>query len=328
MAKSLWQLLTNHVNYINNISIEKNLNYLELIDALRNGFCKPPIVPSRLHYSIDNPAKHNENTLLIMSAWNPGQQIGIKIVTVAPENKSYNLESINGLYLLMNAVTGIPQAILDAKPITNWRTACASALASQYLSRPDSSTLLLIGTGTLATYLIKAHCSVRPIKKVLIWGRNSSKAENIKDQLKDSNLNIEVINKIKDGITQADIVCCATLSETPLIFGNDLKEGQHLDLIGAYKPNMREVDDNTILSGDIYVDNIEMAPKETGDLCIPISQGTISLEDIKGDLFDLCSNKIDGRTSEKSITIFKSVGHALEDLIAANLVVNNIKKHE
>jgi len=316
------------MDYINNISIESNLNYLELIDALRDGFCKPPIVPSRLHYSIDNLAKRNENTLLIMPAWYPGKQMGIKIVTVAPENKAYNLESINGLYLLMNAVTGIPQAILDAKPITNWRTACASALASQYLSRTNSSTLLLIGTGTLATYLIKAHCSVRPIKKVLVWGRSTTKAEHIKSQLSDLNLDVEIINIIKDRISGADIVCCATLSETPLIFGNDLRQGQHLDLIGAYKPEMREVDDNTILSGDIYVDNIEMAPKETGDLFIPITEGTIALEDIKGDLFDLCSNKIDGRTSEKTITIFKSVGHALEDLIAANLVVNNIKKHE
>jgi len=162
----------------------------------------------------------------------------------------------------------------------------------------------------------------------LVWGRSTTKAEHIKSQLSDLNLDVEIINIIKDRISEADIVCCATLSETPLIFGNDLRQGQHLDLIGAYKPEMREVDDNTILSGDIYVDNIEMAPKETGDLFIPITEGTISLEDIKGDLFDLCSNKIDGRTSEKTITIFKSVGHALEDLIAANLVVNNIKKHE
>lgn len=315
------------MDYIDKISIENNLDYLGLVDALRHGFREPPVVPSRLHYSVDNP-NHTENTLLIMPAWNPGKQIGIKIVTVAPENKTHNLESINGLYLMLNAVTGIPQAILDAKPITNWRTACASALASQYLSRENSSTLLLIGTGTLATYLVKAHCAVRPIKKVLIWGRNSSNAEHIKSQLKDSYLDIEIINNIESRVSEADIVCCATLSETPLLFGKFLKAGQHLDLIGAYKPTMREVDDNTLLKSHIYVDNIEMAPKETGDLAIPISEGTISVEDIKGDLFDLCSNKIEGRSSEKTITIFKSVGHALEDLVAANLVINNIKKHE
>lgn len=316
------------MDYIDKIAIEKHLNYLELVDALRDGFSAPPIVPSRLHYSIENPTDNTENTLLIMPAWNPGKQIGVKIVTVAPENKVYNLESINGLYLLLNAVTGIPQAILDAKPITNWRTACASALASKYLSRKNSSTLLLIGTGTLPPYLIKAHCAVRPIEKVLIWGRSAAKAENIKHQLSDLNLDIEIINNIANRISEADIVCCATLSKTPLIFGNDLKEGQHLDLIGAYKPNMREVDDNTLLRSDIFVDNIEMAPKETGDLFIPITDGTISIKDIKGDLFDLCSNKIEGRTSEKTITIFKSVGHALEDLVTANLVITNIKKHE
>ena len=327
MVVSLQILLVKMI-YIDKITIEKHLNYIELVDALRIGFREPPFVPSRLHYAIKNPANHTENTLLIMPAWNPGKQIGVKIVTVAPENKTYNLESINGLYLLLNAVTGIPEAILDAKPITNWRTACASALASHYLSRKDSSTLLMIGTGTLATYLIKAHCAVRPIEKVLIWGRTPSKAEAIKSQLNDLNLDIEIINKIANRISEADIVCCATLSETPLIFGNNLTEGQHLDLIGAYKPNMREIDDNTLLKGDIYVDNIVMAPKETGDLFIPISQGTISLEDIKGDLFDLCSDKIEGRVSEKTITIFKSVGHALEDLVTANLVITNIKKHE
>lgn len=309
------------MQYFDKNKIEELLSFEELINVIDKGFIKPPNVPPRLHYGINNSTTNIENTLLIMPAWQEEKQIGIKVVTVAPNNKEYNLESINGLYLLLNAVTGIPEAIMDAKTITNWRTACASALASKYLSRTNSETLFMIGTGALAPYIIKAHASVRPIKKVLIWGRNIQKSEDLQATIKTLNLEVQIVANIEGGIKQADIVSCATLSTTPLIFGKNLKEGQHIDLIGAYISTMREADDEVMLRSDIYVDNIEMAPKETGDLCIPIAEGTIKLEDIKGDLFDLCSKKIKGRSSNKSITVFKSVGHALEDLVTAQLIL-------
>ena len=309
------------MQYFDKNKIDKLLSYEDLVDVIEKGFNEPPNVPPRLHYSVNNPLNNSENTLQIMPAWQEGKQLGIKLITVAPKNKEYNLETINGLYLLFDSVTGLPEAIMDAKAITNWRTACASALASKYLSRPDSQTLFMIGTGSLAPYLIKAHSAVRPIKKVLIWGRNIKKAEQIQKIINNPAIEVEVVENIEKGIKKADIISCATLSETPLIFGESLLIGQHIDLVGAYTPTMREANDEVLLRSDIYVDNIEMAPKETGDLSIPLLEGTIKLEDIKGDLFDLCSGKIEGRSSGDSITVFKSVGHALEDLVTAQLIV-------
>ncbi len=309
------------MQYFDKNKIEELLSYDDLINVIDNGFVTPPNVPPRLHYGINNSTTNIENTLLIMPAWQEEKQIGVKLVTVAPNNKEYNLESINGLYLLLDAVTGIPEAIMDAKAITNWRTACSSALASKYLSRSDSETLFMIGTGALAPYLIKAHASVRPIKKVLIWGRNIQKSEDVQNMVKDLQIDVQIVANIEEGLAQADIVSCATLSETPLVLGKKLNEGQHIDLVGAYTPTMREADDDVLIRSDIYVDNIEMTPKETGDLSIPISKETIKIEDIKGDLFDLCSKKINGRSSNESITVFKSVGHALEDLVTAQLIV-------
>lgn len=313
------------MQYFDKNKIEELLSYKDLIDVIEKGFVDPPNVPPRLHYSVSNSTTNIENTLLIMPAWQEEKQIGIKVVTVAPNNKEYNLESINGLYLLLDAVTGIPEAIMDAKAITNWRTACASALASKYLSRPDSKTLFMIGTGTLAPYLIRAHASIRPIEKVLIWGRNIQKSEDVQQMISDLNLEVEIVSTIEEGIKKADIVSCATLSETPLVLGEKLNQGQHIDLVGAYTPKMREANDEVLLRSDVYVDNIEMAPKETGDLSIPIAEGIIKIEDIKGDLFDLCSAKIKGRSSNESITVFKSVGHALEDLVTAQLIVEKSK---
>ncbi|APW64724.1 ornithine cyclodeaminase [Poseidonibacter parvus] len=306
------------MRFIDKEEIAKALDYPSLIEALRNAFISDIKVPPRHHHDFKNPKEGMDSTLLLMPAWEESESIGVKIVTVSPNNTKYNLPAIQGLYLLMDAQKGTIEALLEGKTLTVKRTAASSALASSYLSRKDSSSILIIGTGALSSELIKAHASVRDIKDVYIWGRDKSKALKIVDELKDD-FNIKAVDNIEDEISNVDIISCATLSVEPLVFGKFLKAGQHVDLVGAYKPNMREADDELIKTVDIYIDT-NMAKKETGDIKIPLDTNVISEDDIKADLFELTREIKEGRTSDSSITLFKSVGHGLEDLAAAKLV--------
>jgi ornithine cyclodeaminase/alanine dehydrogenase-like protein (mu-crystallin family) len=279
-------------------------------------------VPPRHHHDLKNPKEGVDSTLLLMPAWEESEDLGVKIVTVSPNNAKHNLPAINGIYLLFNAQTGTLAALMEGKTLTAKRTAAASALASSYLSREDSSSMLMIGTGALSVELIKAHATVRNIKDVFIWGRDKNKALEIVEKLK-NDFNIKAIDNIEDEISNVDIISCATLSVKPLVLGKFLKEGQHIDLVGSYKPNMREADDELIKKVDIFIDT-SMAKKETGDIKIPLEEKTISENDINADLFELTRGLKKGRLSASSITLFKSVGHALEDLAAAKLVKEKI----
>lgn len=303
--------------------IEDNTVFPTLIEALKKGFSnKNIIVPLRHHHDFPNPEVGKDSTLLLMPAWNPSNSAGVKIVTVSPENSQFNLPSIYGTYIYFDAITGQLKAVLEAKSLTAKRTAAASALASSFLSKTNSSSLLMIGTGALSTNLIKAHASVRPIQRVYVWGRNKEKALAICKELSNENFSIEAIQNIEDAISNVDIISCATLSNTPLVLGKHLKAGQHIDLVGAYKKDMREADNEVVQKSSIYVDTFQGGLKESGDIVIPLQEGIIAEKDIKADLFELCSNKKQGRTSDNEITMFKSVGHALEDLVVANYYYN------
>jgi ornithine cyclodeaminase len=236
---------------------------------------------------------------------------------VSPANGKFNLPAIQGTYIYLDALKGSVLGLLEAKSLTAKRTAAASALASTYLSKKNSSSLLMIGTGALAPNLIHAHASVRPIKKVYIWGRNYSKVIGLCEKLKNTAFHVQPIEAIGDKISEVDIISSATLSKTPLVSGKDLQPGQHMDLVGAYKPNMRETDDEAVKRAEVYVDTFQGALKEGGDIVIPLNKGILKESDIKADLFELASQKKPGRKSDTEITMFKSVGHALEDLAAA-----------
>ena len=311
------------INQISNTFIENNTVFSELIQSLKHNFSDNNImVPMRHHHDFPNPEVKADSTLLLMPAWNPSKTAGVKIVTVSPENGQFELPSIQGTYIYFDAIKGSIKAILEAKSLTVKRTAAASALASSFLSKEDSNSLLMIGTGALSTNLIKAHASVRPIKKVFIWGRNFQKAQAICEQLKDENFEIHPIHSIEDRISAVDIISCATLSKLPLVLGKHLKNGQHIDLVGAYKKDMREADDETISKASVFIDTFQGGLKESGDIVIPLQSGILKEGDIKADLFQLCSNQKRGRVSSEEITVFKSVGHALEDLSAANYYYN------
>ncbi len=306
------------MRHISREELDQLLPYDLLIEALRSAFAADYSVPARHHYNFPNPSSSKPNTLLLMPAWQSGTHVGVKLVVVAPDNASKKLPAIQGTYTLFDANTGVPLALMDAPLLTAKRTACASALASDYLSRKDSSSLLMVGTGVLAPHLIMAHASIRPIRQVFLWGRNFAKAAALTGELNQVDLKVKAIENIEDGMT-ADIISCATLSPEPLIHGQFLKAGQHVDLVGSYLPTMREADDEVIRRSVIFADNREGATHESGDLFIPIQNGLITKESVKADLFELCKNEKPGRNSDEEITLFKSVGHALEDLAAAQL---------
>ena len=313
----------NKITQISTEFIEKNTNFSELISEIKQHFYSDEIiVPMRHHHDFPNPKVQTDSTLFLMPAWNPGKNAGVKVITVSPKNGQFDLPSIHGAYIYFDAIKGSIKAILEAKSLTVKRTAAASALASSYLSRDDASSLLMIGTGALSINLIKAHAAVRPIKEVFIWGRNFEKATTICDVLKNENFTVTAIKTIEEKIAEVDIVSCATLSKTPLVLGKYLKIGQHIDLVGAYKKDMREADDETISKSSVYVDTFQGGLKESGDIVAPLQNRTLKEEDIKADLFQLCSNQKTGRITEEEITVFKSVGHALEDLAAANYYYN------
>ena len=299
--------------------INKNTDFPELIAALKKGFSSEEIlVPMRHHHDFPNPEVGADSTLLLMPAWHSGKVAGVKIATVSPENGQFGLPSIQAVYVLMDALKGTMIAILQAKNLTAKRTAAASALASSFLSRKDSSSVLMIGTGALSANLIMAHASVRPIKTVYVWGRTLAKAQAICDELKDEDFECQAVETIEEKIAEVDIISCATLSKTPLVLGKYLKKGQHVDLVGAYRKDMRETDDETLTKASVYIDTYQGGLKESGDIAIPLKSGVLKEEDIKGDLFGLCSDTAKGRSHPEEITVFKSVGHALEDLMAAS----------
>jgi ornithine cyclodeaminase/alanine dehydrogenase-like protein (mu-crystallin family) len=313
------------MQFIDKQTIEQHYDFPELISRLKRAFADSSVeVPMRHHHDYVNPPEQEDSTLLLMPAWQPGKDLGVKMVTVSPNNGEYQLPSIQGLYLLFDTHKGYCKSLMDAKSLTAFRTAATSALASSFLSRKDSKSLFMIGTGALSPMLIKAHAAVRPIEHVYVWGRSPIKADAVKAELAGESFTVIVVDSIAQGIKKADIVSCATLSKTPLISGELLKPGQHLDMVGAYKPDMREADDQCLLRSKVFVDHYAGALKETGDIKIPIAQGVITREDIQADLFELCKGERNGRQNDNDITFFKSVGHALEDLVAATLIAERV----
>lgn len=313
--------------------IEENTQFSELIKQLKKGFeNQNNQTPMRHHHDFYNPQEQNDSTLLLMPSFNIGKDLGVKIVTVSPNNSKYDLPTIQGNYIYIDAPTGAIKAIMDAKSLTVKRTACTSALASSFLSKPDADSLLMIGTGALSTNLIQAHTAVRPIKKVYVWGRDFEKAKKVCNAFKNENFDCIPIPTIEEKIKEVAIISSATLSPTPLVLGKYLQPGQHVDLVGAYKKDTREADNETILKSSVFLDTYQGGLKESGDIVIPLKDGILKEEEIKADLFELCQNKKTGRTSTTEITFFKSVGHALEDLVAASyyyeLTTNENKKEQ
>ena len=290
-----------------------------LIERLQRAFAADCATPVRQRYELgggDGP-----RSLLLMPGWRDNGGLGVKLVTVYADNALRSLPAVHACYVLFDANTGAPKAILDGNELTLRRTGAASALAAKYLARADAERLLMVGTGELAPHVILSHASVRPIKSVRIWGRRIDKARETAEALRGNSFSVDVCSDLQSGVAWADIVSCATLSREPLIEGCWLRPGQHLDLIGAFRPDMREVDDEAVRIADLYVDTRAGALVEAGELVQTLAAGVIKPCDIRGELSQLVRGTVPGRTSPDALTLFKSVGTALEDLAAAELAV-------
>ena len=298
--------------------IHAALDGLGLVDALERAFAEARVEsPVRQSYEVGLPGAPAH--LLTMPAWTRGSAIGVKLVNVFPTNAALGLGAVNGVFVLFDGATGAPQAIMDSDALTNRRTAAASALASRYLSRPDSHTLLVVGTGHLSAYLAAAHCRVRPITRVLVWGRTADKAAKVATHLAGWGLPATPVEDLAAATAAADIITTATTSTTPLVRGEHVRPGTHVDLVGAFTPAMRESDDALVAKSRVFVDTRAGALAEAGDLLQAVASGAWAVPSLCGDLYDLCSGTVKGRTGADEITLFKSVGTAMEDLVAAQL---------
>ena len=313
------------LRFVDADTVARNLPFAELVEALRRAFAATDLVaPARNHYGLQGLASVSP-VLLSMPAWSGRLGIGTKLVTVYPDNHKLGLPSIHGVYVLMDAATGRPEAVFDAGELTARRTAAASALASRFLSRPDSRTLLMVGTGRLSRVLPLAHAAVRPLERVLVWGRSAGKALETARFLQSQGMAAEPVASLERACAEADIVSCATLSSLALLQGDWLKPGTHVDLVGAFKPTMRETDDRVMARADaVWCDTTKGVLAEGGDVVQALASGALEASRIRGELADLCRAARAPARSRQDITVFKSVGAALEDLAAARLCLDRL----
>ena len=302
--------------------VAERLDYEALIEALRSGFAGTGSFPSRMR--LETGTTGDRKLLLVKPAWDDDAAI-VKLLTLNEMNRKTALPFIQGVIVVFDQATGTPSCIMDATELTCRRTAAASALAADYLAVPEAEVLTLIGTGTLAPHMALAHAVNRPIRRVNVFGRSPEKAEATAQAIRSANpaIDTRVAADLAKAVGEAQIVCAATSSGTPVVRGAWISDGAHIDLVGSYRPDTRESDDAAIGMARVFVDDRAAAMREAGDILIPLEKGVISRSDVVGDLAELCGGAVQGRTGENEITAFKSVGMALEDLIAVKLVVGN-----
>lgn len=308
-----------HLPHYDAAAVAAALDTPRLIEALRTAFARESHAPAREQHRLDAAGAR---VLLTMPAWN-SDAVGVKLVTVYQDNPARGLAAVSACYVLFDAGSGAVRATLDGKELTLRRTSAASALASQYLSRADSRRLLMVGTGALAPHLIRSHASVRPIDAVRIWGRTPEHAQALARQLHGGVCQVEATRDLAGAVAWADIISCATLATSPLVLGEWLRPGQHLDLVGAFTQHMREADDEAVRRAELFVDTREGALTESGEVIQALARGIITSKHVRADLHDLVRGHHAGRTDPSAITLFKSVGHALEDLAAAHMVIQS-----
>lgn len=298
-----------------------HLGIKPLIEALRAMFVAGCEVPLRHTHRIAGADGSTDagGTLLLMPAWRVGARLGIKAVTIFPGNSALGQPGLHSTYLLFDATTGEPLAQLDGNEITSRRTAAASALAASFLARADAHRLLIAGTGRVAALLAEAMRAVRPITEVQVWNHRPASALALAARLRDAGFDARATEDLAGAASSADIISCATLSTAPLIRAEWLRAGAHLDLIGSFTPQMREADAACFAACRVFIDTDEALAK-SGDLLQAVAEGTFSADQLQGTLADLCAGRRKGRDDPAQRTLFKSVGSALEDLAAAELV--------
>ena len=298
----------------------QGLPWLPLVQALQRRFAQGCEVPLRHTHAVPAADGGAAGTVLIMPAWQPGGRLGIKTVNVFPGNAALGLPALHATYTLFDAATGCPLAQMDGGEITARRTVAASALAASFLARPEAQRLLVVGAGRLARLVPSAMQAVRPsLRQVQVWNHRLAGAEACAAGLCADGWPAEAVTDLETAVRAADIVSCVTLATAPLVHGDWLAPGAHLDLVGGFTPAMREADGVCLQRARVWVDTAEALAK-SGDILQAVAEGAFDPARTVGTLEDLCRGRCAGRQSPGEITLFKSVGTALEDLAAAELL--------
>lgn len=306
--------------------VHELLAYDGLIEALRQAHLGGmPTMSDRHIYQQPHP-DGRPDILILLPAWQADDGILAKVVTSFPRNRElHDRPTVNSLYIFMNGETGAPEAIFDGEAVIFRKTSADSALGCSLLARKDARTLLMVGAGGLAPYLVRAHCSVRQIERVLVWNRTQAAGQRLAAALSAEGYPAESVADLDAALGEADIVSSATMAESPIIKGRLLKPGAHLDLVGSFTPQMRESDDDVLQRASIFVDH-EQTTKRSGDFLDPYARGVITPADVKGDLFALCQGTVAGRRAEDEITMMKNGGGSHIDYFVSRYLVEQLRK--
>ncbi|WP_176248920.1 ornithine cyclodeaminase family protein [Sulfitobacter sp. HGT1] len=288
---------------------EATLDWIGLTDALAAGHSLPKAEIA------DTFLYRGDDTLLNRAAWIDGLGLAVKSATIFPGNPAKGKPMVNGGVSLYSDSTGMLEALVDFHLVTKWKTAGDSLLAARRLARADSRNILILGAGTQGRGLYSAYSAAFPDAEFTVWNRTAANARAMADALP----NLKVADDLEHAIRHADIITSATMSATPFIKGEWLQPGQHLDLIGAYRPDMREADDTALTRGRIFVDSLDTTVDHIGELKIPIAQGVISRDTIIADYYDLAKFT---RKTDDEITVFKNGGGAHLDLMTSRYVLD------
>jgi len=308
----------NSVPMIDAATVARLLDYPSLVEALRHAFVNPPIVPQRHNIAFPQTPTSHAGSLLVMPAVQPGRLIAVKLVTLHPGHAGREGGALRSTYLALDAASGDVRGMIDGHALTVRRTAATSVLAAMHLARPNPEVLLMAGSGEIAHALVDAYVELIKPRLIRIWSRREEQARRFADELAARGIAAEPVSDLERAVPEADIVSTATLSQAPLFAGRSVREGTHVDLVGSFRPEMRESDDDLIARARVVVD-IETTLKEAGDIISPLAAGRVDASDITT-LRDVLEGGKPGRSSSSEITVFKSAGHALEDMAAAELV--------
>lgn len=289
--------------------VHRRCEWLPLIEHLRESHRQPAAEVDRVLMTVA------DDGFLILPAWQPGDQLGVKVCTVMPANlrAGSELPSVQAVYLLFDGIDGRPIAVVDGTALTHRKTASDSALGADILAREDAHTLLIVGAGAMAAYLAEAHRAVRPsIERVLVWNRTASRAAELAERLGG-----EAVSDLDAAVASADVISCATASSSPLVRGAMVAAGTHVDLVGSFTPDMRESDSELMAKALVFGDT-RWNTADTGDIEQAVADGVI--DGIAADLFDLCGGAHPGRTSSGAITVFKNGGGGHLDLMTAAFI--------
>ncbi|MCH7586558.1 MAG: ornithine cyclodeaminase family protein [Chloroflexi bacterium] len=292
----------------------------EAFEQLSSGGVTLPL-RSRIHVE-----GANGTSLFMPALLHASGDMAIKIVSVFPQNLEHNLQTVHAIVITLDSQTGQPIAILEGGSLTAIRTGAASGAATDLLARPEASSLAIIGCGTQARTQLEAVCTVRSIERVWVYSLDSPGARVFASEMRGTGpipLEITVVDRAADAVARADIICTATTSSTPVFNGRDLRPGTHINAIGSYTPEMQEIDAETIQRARVVVDSREAALAETGDLIIPIQTGDYTAASIHAELGEIFLGIEKGRTDPRQITLFKSVGIAVQDVVAAARALEN-----